>query len=47
MKTTQELKTEIRQFYRMLESLPMNKTVSLEECQRLDELKAELKKRGA
>jgi|TARA_B110000879_G_C10819206_1_gene373442 hypothetical protein len=43
--TKQELRTEVRDFYKMLDILPEHKTVSLADCNRLDELKKELNRR--
>ena len=37
-----ELKTKIREFYKMIDNMPEFKTVSLDECARLDALKKEL-----
>lgn len=43
--TKQELRTEVRDFYKMLDALPEHKTVSLADCNRLDEVKKELERR--
>ncbi len=43
--TKQELRTEVRDFYKMLDTLPEHKTVSLTDCNRLDEVKKELERR--
>jgi len=42
----QELKVEIRDFYTMLDNMPEFQTVSLDACNRLDDLKKELCKRA-
>ncbi len=44
--TKQELKTEVRDFYKMLDTLPEHKTVSLVDCNRLDQVKKELSSRA-